>query len=123
MATLAQNDRVREIASNFDIVRSAMGKAAARSSLAKKPCRLVAVSKTKPASDVEAAYSVGQRHFGENYIHELVDKAQSVRKVQKSNFKLPQDIHWHYIGQLQTNKCKMLAQVPNLWMVETIGTL
>ncbi|PVU86369.1 hypothetical protein BB559_006540 [Furculomyces boomerangus] len=72
--------------------------------------RLVLVSKTKPASDIVASLKTGQLHFGENYTQELVEKA----KV------LPKEIKWHYIGRLQSNKCKTLAEIPNLWAVETI---
>ncbi|KAJ1944964.1 hypothetical protein EC988_005859 [Linderina pennispora] len=72
--------------------------------------RLVAVSKLKPSSDLQIAYDLGQRHFGENYVQELADKAQE----------LATDIKWHFIGRLQSNKCKMLAAIPNLWAVETI---
>jgi pyridoxal phosphate enzyme (YggS family) len=60
---------------------------------------LVAVSKTKPASDIQALYDLGQRDFGENYVQELVEK-QAV---------LPGDIRWHFIGHLQSNKVKMIA--------------
>ncbi|KAI8914416.1 hypothetical protein EDD86DRAFT_231692 [Gorgonomyces haynaldii] len=74
-----------------------------------KTVRLVAVSKTKPKEDIVEAYNLGQRHFGENYVQELIEKAQE----------LPQDIHWHFIGHLQSNKCNMLARIPNL-LVETI---
>ena len=56
--------------------------------------RLVAVSKTKPVSMIKAAYDAGQRHFGENYVHEIVEKSPH----------LPKDICWHFIGTLQTNK-------------------
>jgi len=59
---------------------------------------LVAVSKTKPASAIQEAYDSGQRHFGENKAQELVDKAPV----------LPRDIHWHFIGHLQTNKVKQI---------------
>jgi uncharacterized pyridoxal phosphate-containing UPF0001 family protein len=55
--------------------------------------RLVAVSKTKPASDILAAYSLSQRHFGENYIQELVDKSKQ----------LPEDINWHVRNELRNN--------------------
>ncbi|KAJ2782374.1 hypothetical protein H4R18_002307 [Coemansia javaensis] len=72
--------------------------------------RLVAVSKYKPASDIVAAHAAGQRHFGENYVQELCDKAAA----------LPGDIAWHFIGRLQSNKCRALAAIPNLWAVETI---
>ncbi|KAJ9059671.1 hypothetical protein DSO57_1039005 [Entomophthora muscae] len=75
--------------------------------------RLVAVSKTKPNPDLEAAYSWGQRHFGENYVQELVEKSS----------KLPGDIKWHFIGSLQSNKCKVLAAIPNLWAVETLSSI
>jgi len=64
-----------------------------------KNVQLVAVSKTKPNEDIEALYALGQRNFGENYVQELVDKAAS----------LPSDIHWHFIGHLQSNKVKYIA--------------
>ncbi len=59
---------------------------------------LVAVSKTKPAEDILALYAEGQRDFGENYVQELVDK----------QLRLPSDIHWHFIGHLQSNKVKYI---------------
>lgn len=75
---------------------------------------LVCVSKLKPASDIQALYDVGYRHFGENYVQELIEKAKI----------LPKDIKWHFIGGLQTNKCKDLAKnIPNLYAVETIDTI
>jgi len=67
--------------------------------LQEKNVQLVAVSKTKPNEDIEALYALGQRNFGENYVQELVDKAAS----------LPSDIHWHFIGHLQSNKVKYIA--------------
>ncbi|KAG1142713.1 hypothetical protein G6F37_007343 [Rhizopus arrhizus] len=73
---------------------------------------LVAVSKYKPAEDLMYAYEAGQRHFGENYVQELVDKSQ----------KLPKDIQWHFIGHLQSNKCKTVAAIPNLFVVETVDS-
>ncbi|MEO6314065.1 MAG: YggS family pyridoxal phosphate-dependent enzyme [Chitinophagaceae bacterium] len=60
---------------------------------------LVAVSKTKPAADILELYAMGQRDFGENYVQELVAKQAS----------LPQDIRWHFIGHLQSNKVKQIA--------------
>lgn len=60
--------------------------------------RLVAVSKTKPANAIRAAYAAGQRDFGENYVQELVDKAAQLDD-------LP-DLRWHFIGALQRNKAK-----------------
>ncbi|CAG8536956.1 7133_t:CDS:2 [Racocetra persica] len=78
----------------------------------KYEARLVAISKLKPMSDIRIAYEDGQRHFGENYVQELVEKSKE----------LPLDIQWHFVGPLQSNKCKMLAAIPNLWAVETIDS-
>ncbi|KNC87582.1 hypothetical protein SARC_00284 [Sphaeroforma arctica JP610] len=72
---------------------------------------LVAVSKTKPVSDLQEVYDAGHRHFGENYMDELVIKSAE----------LPSDIKWHFIGHLQSNKCKDLAEIPNLYLWETCG--
>lgn len=65
---------------------------------------LVAVSKTKPNSDIEKLYNVGQRVFGENKVQELVEKYEA----------LPKDIQWHLIGHLQTNKVKYIAPFVSL---------
>jgi pyridoxal phosphate enzyme (YggS family) len=63
--------------------------------------RLIAVSKTKPASLIREAYEAGQRDFGENYVQELVKKADELRD-------LP-DLRFHLIGHLQRNKVKQVA--------------
>jgi PLP dependent protein len=81
---------------------------------ARKVPRLVAVSKTKPIEDIMEVYSLGHRSFGENYVHELLEKAP----------KLPTDIQWHFIGQLQSNKVKSLVtDVPNLYMIESVDSI
>ena len=61
--------------------------------------KLIAISKTKPISDIVEAYEAGQRDFGENKVQELVDKFEE----------LPKDINWHMVGHLQRNKVKYLA--------------
>ena len=66
--------------------------------------QLVAVSKTKPVSDIREAYDAGQRLFGENKIQEMVNKYQT----------LPKDIQWHMIGHLQRNKVKYMAHFVHL---------
>ena len=65
---------------------------------------LIAVSKTKPVSDLQEAYDAGQRIFGENKALEMRDKHQV----------LPEDIQWHFIGHLQTNKIKYIASFVTL---------
>ncbi|RYJ44403.1 YggS family pyridoxal phosphate-dependent enzyme [Flavobacterium beibuense] len=65
---------------------------------------LVAVSKTKPVSDLTEAYEAGQRIFGENKIQEMTDKHEQ----------MPKDIEWHMIGHVQTNKVKYMAPFVSL---------
>jgi len=73
--------------------------------------RLVAVSKTKPSSEIMEAYNGGQRIFGENKVQELTGKYES----------LPTDIEWHMIGHLQTNKVKQIA--PFVSMIHSVDSL
>lgn len=61
---------------------------------------LVAISKTKPVSDILEAAECGQRHFGENKVQELTDKLDEIERT---------DLIWHMVGALQTNKIKYLA--------------
>jgi pyridoxal phosphate enzyme (YggS family) len=72
--------------------------------------KLVAVSKTKSVEDIKALYDLGQRDFGENYVQEMVDKQAQ----------LPQDIRWHFIGHLQSNKIKYLA--PFVYMIQGVDS-
>lgn len=73
--------------------------------------RLVAVSKFKPAEDISALYQHGQRVFGENHAQEMKAKHEI----------LPQDIEWHFIGHLQTNKVKYIA--PYVSLIHSIDSL
>ncbi len=72
--------------------------------LKEKNATLVAVSKLKPVSDIQNLYNLGHRDFGENYVQELVEKQAQ----------LPSDIHWHFIGHLQSNKVKYIAPFAHL---------
>lgn len=69
-----------------------------------KGAQLIAVSKTKPISSIQAIYAQGQRHFGENRVQEMVEKEAA----------LPKDIRWHLIGHLQKNKVKYIAPFVHL---------
>lgn len=71
---------------------------------------LVAVSKTKPVADLQEAYDAGQRVFGENHALEMRDKHEV----------LPNDIDWHFIGHLQTNKIKYI--IPFVRLIHSIDT-
>ena len=72
---------------------------------------LVAVSKTKTIEDIFELYKLGHRDFGENYVQELVEKAE----------KLPKDIRWHFIGHLQSNKVKYIASF--IYMIHGVDSL
>lgn len=73
--------------------------------------KLVAVSKNHPVEAVKEAYDAGQRVFGENLVQEMVEKQAQ----------LPQDIEWHLIGHLQTNKVKYIA--PFVKLIESVDSL
>ncbi|WVQ94854.1 YggS family pyridoxal phosphate enzyme [Kwoniella sp. CBS 9459] len=107
-------DRAEELKENIDSVQQEVDAAVADASntVGGSKSRLVAISKLKPASDIKALYDAGHRHFGENYIQEMVDKAAV----------LPSDIKWHFVGSLQSNKSKLAASVPNLHILETLSS-
>ena len=82
------------VGENLNEIRTEIANAARKAGRAPESVRLLAVSKTFPAEDVKSAYDAGQRMFGANRVQELEVKAPV----------LPQDIEWHLIGHLQSNK-------------------
>ena len=72
---------------------------------------LIAVTKTKPVTDIETAIQNGQMLFGENYVQELVEKASDISK----------NVQWHFIGNLQRNKVKQIA--PFIHTVQTVDSI
>lgn len=72
---------------------------------------LVAVSKKKPVAAIQELYDLGHRHFGENYVQEMVDKQPQ----------LPDDIKWHFIGHLQRNKVKQV--VPFVHLIHGVDSM
>ncbi|XP_066586377.1 pyridoxal phosphate homeostasis protein [Prorops nasuta] len=110
---------MKEIAANLKVIREKIVAATA-----KRPSeynyfepQLVAVSKFKPTELVIEAYEAGQRHFGENYVNELIEKGTSQTLVEKCN-----EIKWHFIGHLQRNKVNKVLAVPNLYLIETVDS-
>ncbi|RED97510.1 YggS family pyridoxal phosphate-dependent enzyme [Marinoscillum furvescens] len=79
--------------------------------IGERKATLVAISKTKPISDIEAAYRAGQRHFGENKVQEMTEKSEH----------LPKDIKWHMVGHLQRNKVKYIA--PYVHLIHSVDSL
>lgn len=89
------------IASNIDTIKKSLP----------EHVTLVAVSKTKPVSDLMEAYNAGQRIFGENKIQEMTDKWEE----------MPKDIQWHMIGHVQSNKVKFMA--PYVTLIHGVDSL
>ncbi|KAI9820234.1 MAG: hypothetical protein M1827_005856 [Pycnora praestabilis] len=127
MGVKIRPERAKELAENLSNVVKRMQ--AVHKEQGRNTPRLIAVSKLKPASDILSLHTppppsspstsprspvLRHLHFGENYYQEL---------LQKSTL-LPRTIRWHFIGALQTNKCKPLAeQIPNLWAVESMDSV
>lgn len=103
------------VAVGLESVKRRMASACVKYSSKTEP-RLVAVTKTKPIEMILHAYQQGQRHFGENFVQELVEKSHHPSLVKL------EDICWHFIGHLQRNKCNNLVSCPHLWAVETVDS-
>jgi len=86
------------IAANLENINARIAAACHRAGRHPASVRLVAVSKTKPAADIDTAAAAGQRLFGESYVQEFVAKSEAVCR----------EVEWHFIGALQSNKVKYL---------------
>jgi pyridoxal phosphate enzyme (YggS family) len=92
---------VTQITDHLHEVRDRVKKAASAAGRAADEIRIVAVSKKHPVTAIEAAYSAGQRDFGENFVQEAVPKIESLGQS---------DICWHFIGSIQANKTRDVAR-------------
>lgn len=90
------------IEENYRHVDDRINKACHDNGRARTDVRLLAVSKTKPASMVRECYALGQRSFGENYLQDAMDKIPALADLV--------DIEWHFIGPLQANKSRAVAE-------------
>lgn len=89
------------IANNLHLLNTRLRAAERDARRAPGSVLLLAVSKTKPAEVIAQAYRAGQRHFGENYLQEALAKQQHLGAF---------DITWHFIGPIQSNKTRLIAQ-------------
>ena len=89
---------------SYQEVVSRTASAAARAGRNADAVTLVAVSKAKPVTDIEAVYAMGHRDFGENRAQEMAEKAS----------RLPDDIRWHFVGGLQANKARLVRPMTHL---------
>ncbi|MBI5924892.1 MAG: YggS family pyridoxal phosphate-dependent enzyme [Aquabacterium sp.] len=91
------------IANNLQLVRARINQACSRVGRAPDSVTLLAVSKTFPAETVREAFHAGQRKFGENYVQEAIDKIAALGDLRDQ-------IEWHMIGPLQSNKTRVVAE-------------
>ncbi|WP_429105438.1 YggS family pyridoxal phosphate-dependent enzyme [Aeromonas allosaccharophila] len=96
---------MNQIAQHLFQVKERIAQAAERASRNLQQIRLLAVSKTKPVEAVMAAHAAGQRCFGESYAQEAATKIDTLRQQPEYC-----DIEWHFIGPLQSNKSKLVAE-------------
>lgn len=96
---------MNQIAQHLFQVKERIAQAAERASRNLQQIRLLAVSKTKPVEAVMAAHTAGQRCFGESYAQEAATKIDTLRQQPEYC-----DIEWHFIGPLQSNKSKLVAE-------------
>lgn len=106
-----------DVAANLKYVHDKIAAQCETSNRSVDEVRLVAVSKTKPLELLKEAYEANNRIFGENYIQELVEKAAE----------MPNDVEWHFIGALQSNKANLLVKsvvpVSAKLTVETVSSM
>ena len=101
------------IAERLSQIRDRIEKAARQAGCDPRDITLVAVSKTKPAADIRAAYEAGQRHFGENYIQDFEAKSGELGDMPEAVF--------HFIGKLQSNKTKPAARL--FQVIQTVDSI
>ena len=99
------------LSDNYNKVLDNINLACARSGRSSDEVTLIAVSKTKTVSDLQEVYDAGCRDFGENKVQEIMDKIGE----------LPDDIRWHMIGHLQTNKVKYI--VDKVYMIHSVDSV
>ncbi len=93
---------MQDIAHNLAAVHARIETAARACGRDPAEIHLLAVSKTKPGADIQAAYDSGQRDFGENYLQEALAKIEALVELN--------DLVWHYIGAIQSNKTRAIAE-------------
>ena len=95
----------QDIIHNYFLMLKNIAAACGQSGRSPNDVLLLAVSKTRPASDVMLAYNAGARNFGENYVQEGVDKIEALDELLPDN-----QAAWHFIGPLQSNKTRLVAE-------------
>ncbi|MGB0865086.1 MAG: YggS family pyridoxal phosphate-dependent enzyme [Granulosicoccaceae bacterium] len=101
MTSTTPMEQAQDARRSLSIVRQRLAQAEAKFNRSPESVRLLAVSKTKPVADIQAVLAAGQRDFGENYLNEALQKIEQLTG---------QGCVWHFIGAIQSNKTKPIAQ-------------
>ena len=110
--SVSQNDMENSmIAQNYKSVLEKIDSSCKEVGRNSEEVTLIAVSKTKPLSDLKEAYDAGARDFGENYVQELTEKIPE----------MPSDVRWHMIGHLQRNKVKYI--IGKVFLIHSVDSL
>jgi pyridoxal phosphate enzyme (YggS family) len=99
----------------YEQIRAQINQACQLAARDPKSVSLVAVSKNQPFEKIKSLYDLGHRDFGENYVQELLTKAQTAKNIGL------EDIRWHFIGHLQSNKVKLAVQW--ITMIHSVDSL
>ena len=116
MGTLSNEGILTNIAANLKRVEARIAVACARVGRARSEVTLVAVSKTRPAAEIIAAYHCGLRHFGENRVEEMEEKTPPLRAEFAANPAI-----WHLIGHVQSRKAKRAVDLADI--VQSVDSL
>ncbi|MGB2115193.1 MAG: YggS family pyridoxal phosphate-dependent enzyme [Porticoccaceae bacterium] len=103
---------MKSIEKNIAVVQARIEDCLSDAARDKNSLQLIAVSKTRSATDIEQAFSQGLNAFGENYLQEAIDKIRTLDSM---------PAEWHFIGPLQSNKTKLVAE--NFSWVHTVDRL
>jgi len=94
------NKQQLSFSQKLDAIKKRISEACETHQVKKDYVKLIGVSKTKPAESVETLHSLGLNEFGENYLNEALEKQERLKDL---------NINWHYIGQVQSNKTRIIA--------------
>ncbi len=100
----------KQLAQNFKKILQSIDSYKKKHSATNEKVTLIAVSKTKPVTDIIELYNLGQKDFGESYLNEGLSKITNLKNIyQQCNQTIP-NIIWHFIGRIQSNKTRAIAE-------------
>ena len=112
------NTKEKNVGESLRLVRNRISAACTESDRDEQDVCLLAVSKTKPLSMIQAAINEGQRDFGENYLQDALEKISALPAIVSAE--IAEMVQWHFVGAIQSNKTKLIAE--NFDWVHTVSS-